>query len=78
MTLLAFLVSPPRSWSKGGWLHVVPVGVPADNRQDLLPYGTYTIPDISMVGKNERQLMKKVSLTRSVWPAIGRLRVGRS
>jgi NAD(P) transhydrogenase len=31
-------------------------GVPVPNRQDLLAYGIYTIPEISMVGKTERQL----------------------
>jgi NAD(P) transhydrogenase len=31
-------------------------GVPTTNRPDLLPYGIYTIPEISMVGQNERQL----------------------
>jgi NAD(P) transhydrogenase len=31
-------------------------GLPVDGRPDLLPFGIYTIPEISMVGKNERQL----------------------
>ena len=31
-------------------------GVPTYNRSHLLPYGIYTIPEISMVGKNEKQL----------------------
>jgi NAD(P) transhydrogenase len=31
-------------------------GVPTYNRPDLLPYGIYTVPEISMVGQNEKQL----------------------
>jgi NAD(P) transhydrogenase len=31
-------------------------GVPAQHTPELLPYGIYTVPEISMVGKNERQL----------------------
>lgn len=31
-------------------------GEPIENRPDLLPFGIYTIPEISMVGKNETQL----------------------
>jgi NAD(P) transhydrogenase len=31
-------------------------GIPAKHTPELLPYGIYTIPEISMVGKNERQL----------------------
>jgi len=31
-------------------------GVPADHSPELFPYGIYTLPEISMVGKNEQQL----------------------
>lgn len=31
-------------------------GVPTYHRPDLLPYGIYTVPEISMVGRNEKQL----------------------
>ncbi|HEX9879250.1 MAG TPA: Si-specific NAD(P)(+) transhydrogenase [Candidatus Binatia bacterium] len=31
-------------------------GVPTYHRPHLLPYGIYTVPEISMVGKNEKQL----------------------
>jgi NAD(P) transhydrogenase len=31
-------------------------GIPAKHTPELLPYGIYTIPEISMVGRNERQL----------------------
>ena len=31
-------------------------GIPAKHTPELLPYGIYTIPEISTVGKNERQL----------------------
>jgi NAD(P) transhydrogenase len=31
-------------------------GVPTHNRPHLLPYGIYTIPEISMVGQNEKHL----------------------
>jgi NAD(P) transhydrogenase len=31
-------------------------GIPAKHTPELLPYGIYTVPEISMVGKNERQL----------------------
>jgi len=31
-------------------------GVPCEHRPELFPFGIYTIPEISMVGKNERQL----------------------
>jgi NAD(P) transhydrogenase len=31
-------------------------GLPTPARPDLLPFGIYTIPEISMVGRNERQL----------------------
>ena len=34
-------------------------GVSTTNRTDLLPYGIYTIPEISMVGQNERQLTQE-------------------
>jgi NAD(P) transhydrogenase len=34
-------------------------GVPTASRPYLLPYGIYTIPEISMVGKNERQLTQE-------------------
>lgn len=33
-------------------------GVPTYHRPDLLPYGIYTVPEISMVGRNEKQLTK--------------------
>lgn len=31
-------------------------GVPANHAPELFPYGIYTIPEISMVGRNEREL----------------------
>src|SRR5262249_24893824 len=31
-------------------------GVPAEHRPDFLPYGIYTIPEVSMVGRTEEQL----------------------
>jgi NAD(P) transhydrogenase len=31
-------------------------GVPTDHHPELLPYGIYTVPEISMVGRNEEQL----------------------
>ena len=31
-------------------------GLPFVSRPELLPFGIYTIPEISFVGKNERQL----------------------
>ncbi len=31
-------------------------GVPAYDRPNLIPYGIYTVPEISMVGRNEREL----------------------
>jgi len=31
-------------------------GVPTNSRLDLIPYGIFTVPEISMVGKNETQL----------------------
>jgi NAD(P) transhydrogenase len=34
-------------------------GVPTDHRPELLPYGIYTVPEISMVGQNEKQLTEK-------------------
>jgi len=34
-------------------------GAPTTNRPNLLPYGIYTIPEISMVGQNEKQLTKE-------------------
>lgn len=34
-------------------------GVPTTSRPHLLPYGIYTIPEISMVGKNEWQLTQE-------------------
>ena len=34
-------------------------GEPFENRPDLLPFGIYTIPEISMVGKNETQLTQE-------------------
>jgi NAD(P) transhydrogenase len=34
-------------------------GEPVENRPDLLPFGIYTIPEISMVGKNETQLTQE-------------------
>jgi NAD(P) transhydrogenase len=34
-------------------------GEPIENRPDLLPFGIYTIPEISMVGKNETQLTQE-------------------
>jgi NAD(P) transhydrogenase len=33
-------------------------GVPADHFPELLPYGIYTIPEISMVGRNEAELTR--------------------
>lgn len=33
-------------------------GLPADHRPHLLPYGIYTVPEISMVGQNETQLIE--------------------
>ena len=32
-------------------------GAPADYRPNLLPYGIYTIPEISMIGKTEQELI---------------------
>ena len=32
------------------------LGLPANDRAELLPYGIYTIPEISMVGRTEQQL----------------------
>ena len=34
-------------------------GVAVKHRPDLVPYGIYTVPEISMVGLNERQLIQK-------------------
>jgi NAD(P) transhydrogenase len=34
-------------------------GAPMPNREELLAYGIYTIPEISMVGKTERQLTQE-------------------
>ena len=34
-------------------------GVVVQHRPDLIPYGIYTVPEISMVGLNERQLIQK-------------------
>ena len=34
-------------------------GVAVQHRPDLIPYGIYTVPEISMVGLNERQLIQK-------------------
>ncbi len=31
-------------------------GAPTHERPDLIPYGIYTVPEISQVGKNEQQL----------------------
>ena len=33
-------------------------GIPTYHRPDLLPYGIFTVPEISMVGQNEKQLTK--------------------
>jgi NAD(P) transhydrogenase len=33
--------------------------VPAQHRPHLIPYGIYTVPEISMVGQNERQLIQE-------------------
>ncbi|MCH7593682.1 MAG: Si-specific NAD(P)(+) transhydrogenase [Chloroflexi bacterium] len=35
------------------------LGAPTDGVQDLLPFGIYTIPEISIVGKTEAQLTKE-------------------
>ena len=34
-------------------------GVPCEHIQELFPYGIYTIPEISMVGKTEEELTKE-------------------
>jgi NAD(P) transhydrogenase len=34
-------------------------GVPTQHRPHLLPYGIYTVPEISMVGQNEKQLIQE-------------------
>lgn len=34
-------------------------GAPAEYRTDLLPYGIYTIPEISMIGKTEQELLEQ-------------------
>ncbi|MGH7963675.1 MAG: Si-specific NAD(P)(+) transhydrogenase [Candidatus Binatia bacterium] len=33
-------------------------GVPCQHQPELLPYGIYTVPEISMVGRTEKELMK--------------------
>jgi NAD(P) transhydrogenase len=33
--------------------------IPVHHRPDLIPYGIYTVPEISMVGLNEKQLVKQ-------------------
>lgn len=33
--------------------------VPVHHRPHLIPYGIYTVPEISMVGQNERQLIQQ-------------------
>jgi len=33
-------------------------GLPCDHQPNLLPYGIYTVPEISMVGRTERDLMR--------------------
>ena len=53
-------------------------GHPDRTDTELLPYGIYAIPEISMVGPNEEELMQTGFHTESASPAIGKLRAANS
>ena len=52
-------------------------GEPAGHASDLLPFGIYSIPEISFVGKTEQELTEAGSRTRSGSPAIASSRADR-